>query len=133
MPKPSSQHVEDFLKQLDHPLKPEIEEVRKIILNTDEGLSEHIKWNAPSFLSHNDDRVTFNLHGKGFFRLVLHRGAKPKDSTDLRLYFEQEQGQELLEWSAPDRATIRFTDMEDVESKRDVLQAIIRKWLEVSG
>ncbi|MEC0175311.1 DUF1801 domain-containing protein [Paenibacillus favisporus] len=131
MPKPSSQYVEDFLNQLDHPLKPEMEEVRKIILNTDKGLSEHIKWNAPSFLFQNDDRVTFNLHGKGLFRLVLHRGAKSKDPVDLRPFFEQAQG--LLEWSAPDRATIRFTGMDDVESKRDVLQAVIRKWLEVSG
>ncbi|MBB3129672.1 hypothetical protein FHS19_004347 [Paenibacillus rhizosphaerae] len=131
MPKPSSQHVEDFLTQLDHPLKLEIEEVRKIILNTDEGLSEHIKWNAPSFLFQNDDRLTFNLHGKGFFRLVLHCGAKSKDPVDLRPHFEH--AKELLEWSAPDRATIRFTGMEDVESKREVLQAVIRRWLDVSG
>ena len=41
--------VVEFLNNLEHPLKNEIEEVRKIILSVDEQITEHIKWNAPSF------------------------------------------------------------------------------------
>lgn len=70
------QQVVEFFNNLEHPLKKEIEEVRKIILSTNESITEHIKWNAPSFCFNNEDRVTFNLQGKGFFRLVFHCGAK---------------------------------------------------------
>lgn len=38
-----------FLKELEHPLKDEIEEVRKIILSAADDITEQIKWNAPSF------------------------------------------------------------------------------------
>lgn len=42
-----------FMAQLEHPLKREIEEVRMIILSTDDGVTEHIKWKAPSFFCNN--------------------------------------------------------------------------------
>lgn len=66
------EQVIEFLNNVEHPLKKEMEEVRKIILSTNEHITEHIKWNAPSFSFNNEDRVTFNLQGKGFFRLVFH-------------------------------------------------------------
>ncbi|MBA9086161.1 uncharacterized protein YdhG (YjbR/CyaY superfamily) [Fontibacillus solani] len=72
------QQVVDYLNHLDHPLKKEIEEARRIILGVNEQISEHIKWNAPSFCFNGDDRVTFNLQGKGFFRIVFHCGDKKR-------------------------------------------------------
>ncbi|MDF2961640.1 MAG: hypothetical protein K0S39_3375, partial [Paenibacillus sp.] len=39
MAKSSSLQVEEFLLKLEHPLKKEIEEVRKIILSIDNGLT----------------------------------------------------------------------------------------------
>jgi hypothetical protein len=94
------------------------------------GLSEHVKWNAPSFCFHNEDRVTFNLHGNGFFRLVLHRGAKIKESVNLKRYFDDVQG--FMEWVAADRATIKFTDIKDVESKSELLKEVVRWWVDVT-
>ena len=122
--------VEEYLNNLEHPLKREIEEVRSIILGIDRDLSEHVKWNAPSFCFHNDDRITFNLYGKGFFRLVLHRGAKVKESINLKPYFEDVQG--IMEWKTNDRATIKFTDIEDVEAKRELLKEVVRRWVDVT-
>ncbi|MFM1651031.1 DUF1801 domain-containing protein [Brevibacillus sp. B_LB10_24] len=122
--------VEEYLQNLEHPLKREIEEVRSIVLSIDRELSEHVKWNAPSFCFHNDDRITFNLHGNGFFRLVLHRGAKAKESINLKPYFEDVQG--LMEWVANDRATIKFTDRKDVEVKRELLKEVVRRWVDVT-
>lgn len=131
MAKPSDrQQVEEYLKKLEHPLKREIEEVRRIILSIDNEHSEHVKWNAPSFRFHNDDRVTFNFHGNGYFRLVLHRGTKVKESMDLRPLFENVQG--LMEWVADDRAVIKFTDMKDVEAKRELLKEVVKRWVEVT-
>ncbi|WP_255570460.1 DUF1801 domain-containing protein [Cohnella sp. CFH 77786] len=124
------QQVEQFLEKLEHPLKREIEEVRRIVFGIDSELSEHVKWNAPSFLFRNDDRVTFNLHGNGFFRLVLHRGAKAKESVNLNPNFEDVQG--FMEWVANDRATIKFTGIKDVEAKRELLKEVVKRWVDVT-
>lgn len=124
------QQVEEYLQKLEHPLKREIEEVRRIVLSMEKELSEHVKWNAPSFCIHNDDRITFNFHGNGFFRLVLHRGAKAKESVNLKPYFEDAQG--LMEWAANDRATIKFTDIRDVEAKSELLKEVLKRWLNVT-
>lgn len=123
------QQVEEYLQNLEHPLKREIEEVRSIVLGIDRVLSEHVKWNAPSFCIHNDDRITFNLHGNRFFRLVLHRGAKVIESKNLKPYFEDVKG--LMDWVTNDRAIIKFTDIKDVEAKRELLKEVVRRWVDV--
>jgi hypothetical protein len=126
--KTGPEQVAAFLENLEHPLKPEIEEVRKIILNTNSRLTEHIKWNAPSFCLQGDDRITFNLHGKDFFRLIFHCGVK---KTGIKEQLFQDESC-LLTWVAPDRATAAFKDMADVKSKKGKLQAIVQKWLKVT-
>jgi hypothetical protein len=123
--------VADFMKNLKHPLKKEIEEVRKIILTSDKNLTEEIKWNAPSFGYKGDDRITFNLHGKDFFRLIFHCGAKVKNNKSKERLFEDTTG--LLDWAANDRAIAKFTDMKDVKSKKEALVTTIHTWLKVTS
>ncbi|WP_169085010.1 DUF1801 domain-containing protein [Paenibacillus sp. PL91] len=125
------QQVVAFLNKLEHPLKPEIEEVRNIILSANTALNEHIKWNAPSFQFQHEDRFTFNLQGKGFFRIIFHSGAKVKDNAVKRQSFND--ATELLEWVADDRAFVKFTDMEDVQAKKDKLVEVISRWLDHSS
>jgi hypothetical protein len=85
--------VVDYMNNLEHPLKKEIEEVRKIILSANNQFTEHIKWNAPSFCINNEDRVTFNLQGKGYFRLIFLRGSKvKKDNIGKDLCLKTPQG-----------------------------------------
>ncbi|MBW8350060.1 DUF1801 domain-containing protein [Bacillus sp. IITD106] len=125
------QQVADFLLNLEHPLKKEIEEVRKIILSANEQITEHIKWNAPSFQYKNEDRVTFNLHGKGFFRLIFHFGAKVQENNVKESLLDDAKG--ILEWVSHDRAIVKFTDMNDVKEKEDKLVEVINKWLELTS
>lgn len=124
-----SEQVSEFINNLEHPLKEEIVMVRNIILSTDKKITEHIKWNAPSFCYEGEDRMTFNLHGKGFFRLVFHCGAKAKDRNTNEPLIVDTSG--LLEWKAVDRAMMKFTDKKDVNAKEEKLKEIITKWLEV--
>ena len=119
--------VAAFLTNLIHPLKKEIEVVRKLILASDKNITEHIKWNAPSFCYKGDDRITFNLHGKDFFRLIFHCGAKVKDNKQKSRLFEDPTA--LLDWITNDRAIVKFTDMEDVKLKKTALITIIHTWL----
>ena len=131
MKKSGHEQVVEFLNHLEHPLKKEIEEVRDIILGANECIKEQIKWNAPSFCFNNEDRVTFNLQGKGFFRLIFHCGPKKSEHEGNGALFEDNTG--LLEWVAADRAIIKFTDRSDVEANREKLAAVVTKWIEVTS
>jgi hypothetical protein len=131
MKRSGHEQVVEFMDSLQHPLKKEIEEVRTIILNADNRFTEHIKWNAPSFCLQDEDRVTFNLQGKGFFRLVFHCGAKAKDQAGEGPLFEDPTG--LLEWVSGDRAIVKFTDMNDVQAKKEKLEATITKWMDATS
>jgi len=113
-----------YMAGLEHPMKSEIEAVRRIVLESGEGITERIKWNAPSFCSNGDDRVTMNLRGKGYFLLIFHRGAKTRRD---RFEFRDETG--LLEWAAADRATLKIAGMEDVENKRELLARAVSEWM----
>lgn len=124
------QQVLAFLDQLEHPQKAEIEEVRRIILGAEEGIEEQIKWKAPSFCYNGDDRITFNLHGKGYFLLIFHCGAKSKGAGKTPLL---DDATGLLEWVAGDRATVKFTSMEDVLAKKQRLTDAVREWIKVTA
>lgn len=120
-----------FMNDLEHPLKREIEAVRNVILNADPWLTEHIKWNAPSFCIRNEDRITFHLQGKGFFRLIFHCGAKVRENAGAGRIITDTTG--LLEWAANDRAIVKFYDMDDVEAKKEKLVDVIKKWIEANS
>ncbi len=71
----TSHTVDAFLARLDHPLKPEIEAVRAIILGADPRITESIKWNAPSFAL-TEHFATFELRPVETVQVVFHTGAK---------------------------------------------------------
>ena len=117
--------VDKFMGKLEHPLKAEIEDVRAVILGADENISEHIKWNAPSFCYAGEDRVTFNLHSSKQIQLIFHRGAKGREDQDFT--FEDSTG--LLKWVAADRASLILLDKQDVEAKKPALQELVVQWM----
>ncbi len=125
------EQVSAFFDQLDTPLKPTLELIRKIILGIDESITEHIKWNAPSYCHSGDDRVTFNLHKDSLILLIFHRGAKPKTPKSSRRLIDDKSG--LLEWPANDRAVLKLTGLDDVMAKKAILESIVCKWIEAAA
>ena len=117
--------VIDFLDKLKHPLKPEIEAVRQIILGVSPSIREGIKWNSPSFRA-TDYFATLNLR-QGRLWLILHTGAKVKPTAQTALPIPDPT--HLLEWLAKDRAVVKFTDAADAQAKRAALEAIVREWV----
>ena len=57
-----SQGVDRFMEGLNHPLKEGVELLRAAILDSNERITEHINWKAPSFCYGGGDRVTFRLY-----------------------------------------------------------------------
>src|SRR5687768_4837627 len=93
-----SQSVSDFMARLEYPLKPAVEALRQLILHAHPDLTEQIKWNAPSFSYLEQDRITLNLQGKGFLRVIFHCGAKASGKAGQGRLIEDASG--LLEWPA---------------------------------
>ncbi len=124
----SSDAVLEYITALDHPLKAELEAVRKIILGVNKEIVEGIKWNAPSFY-YKDWFATTGLRSKDFVHLVFHTGAKVKASATAGVKIDDPSG--LLEWHAKDRCSAKFYDMKDVKAKKAALQEIVRQWLKL--
>jgi len=120
--------VTTFLKTLKHPLKEEIEEVRKIIINSHQEVKENIKWNGPNFHFRGEDRITMRIQPPPHLQLIFHRGAKASAKLKQRLI---DDASELLDWKADDRAVITFKSMEEIETNKKQLNEIISKWLAV--
>jgi hypothetical protein len=121
-----SPEVDRFMEGLNHPLKDGIERLRAAILDSNDRITEHIKWKAPSFCYAGEDRVTFRLYPEDRVQLIFHRGAKVKsDAADFA--FDDHTG--LLRWIANDRAVVALRDAEDAEAKRSALVEVVNRWV----
>ncbi len=118
--------VDAFLAALEHPHKPEILALRRIILDVDPGIREGIKWNAPSF-STSEHFATFHLRAKDGVQIILHLGAKVRASATTGVVIADPSA--LLEWLARDRAAVKFRDLRDIEARGAAFAAVLRQWI----
>jgi hypothetical protein len=102
------------------------ERLRAAILDSNDQITEHIKWKAPSFRYADEDRVTFRLYPEDRVQLIFHRGAKVRsDAADFA--FDDHTG--LLRWVANDRAVVALRDAEDVDAKLSALVEVVNRWV----
>ena len=122
-----TREVKEFIAGLPRPLQDEVTMLRSIILQADENLTEHIKWNAPSFCINGDDRITFNLNGRGFLRLIFHLGAKKRSEKLEKPLINDPYN--LLQWAANDRAILKLTGQDDIKQKEENIRELVQRWL----
>ena len=125
-----AEQVTDHISKLDPAIKDQVQSIREIILSVDKEIGERIKWNNPSFYytgemqpfdpkKYKREIAVFNLF-KGRIMLVLPSGAKVNDQSG------------LLEGDYKDgRRIIVFTDLKDVQSKKERLKSVIIQWLKL--
>lgn len=118
-----SQEVERFMGELDHPLKEGVERLRAAILDSNDGITEHVKWNAPSFRYAGEDRVTFRPYPANRAQLVFHRGSKVKPGAG-NFAFDDDTG--LLRWVATDRAVVALPA---AEARPQDLVNVVNRWV----
>jgi uncharacterized protein YdhG (YjbR/CyaY superfamily) len=106
--------VDEFLENLSHPLKAEVEAVRSIIKGVNKDINEEIKWKAPSFNFRGEYLVTFNLRDEKRIHLVFHNPQIFKVKS------------KLLEGDYKDRRMAYFADMQDVVAKKSVLEKALK-------
>lgn len=89
-----SSGVDDFMQNLNHPLKSLIQNLRKIIRVSHSEIEEEIKWNAPAFyytgkIQNTDPKVyqkyiaVFNFQKKDQIRIIFISGGLIQDTTGL--------------------------------------------------
>jgi hypothetical protein len=128
-PSNQSDTVDQFMLALDHPLKAETDALRVAILVSNARITEHIKWNAPSFCDNGEDRVTFRLPPKGGMQLIFHRGAKVKELGDFA--FEDSTG--LMKWATADRAVVTLQDGGDIAANTAAIVTVVNQWMDAAG
>jgi hypothetical protein len=122
--------VAEFMDDLDESKRAQVEMLQSIIKQAGPGLEEHIKWNSPSYVLDDEDRVTFNLQNKeGVVKLVLHMGATRAEDKKGAPVMTDDSG--LISWQSDIRGVLSFTDLDDVMAKRDQVSDIITRWLAI--
>lgn len=120
--------VPEFLADLDDDVKAQVEVLRDVIKRVHPGLSEHIKWNAPSYVLDGEDRITLNLHNKdGLVKLILHMGATRKEDKKGAPVLADASG--LVAWQSDIRGILTFADLDDVRAKQTAVADIVARWL----
>ena len=110
----STEQVNEFMKELDHPLKTEVQMIREIIKNVNKEITEQIKWKAPSFSYKGAYLVTFNLRDQQKIHLVFHN----PQIANVR--------SKLLEGDYEDRRMAYFADENDVKAKKTAFEKALR-------
>ncbi|MEK6152814.1 DUF1801 domain-containing protein [Flavobacteriaceae bacterium 3-367] len=110
--------VDNFLKEKKHPLTLEIQEVRRIILESDHRIEETIKWKTPTFM-YKGNIASFFFNAKKFVSLMFHKGALIPDVSG------------LLEGDGKESRVARFYGLEDIVKKKGALQDIIKEWIKI--
>jgi hypothetical protein len=122
----TTQAVDAFMQGLDHPFKNEIETIRRTILAADPAIAEGIKWHVPSFRT-TEYFATLNLRAKAGIGVILHLGAKVRDTATTGLPIHDPE--QLLTWLAKDRASVTFAGAADIDAKQPAFTALLQQWI----
>lgn len=123
--------VTNFLNELNHPFRKEIEQLRNCILTANNELTENIKWNGPNYCFGKDDRITMRIQPitTKQIQVIFHCGAKVQEQPKEKLI---QNNYDFLTWKTNDRAVATFKTMQDIENGETDLTKIINEWIEVT-
>ena len=102
-----------------------VEAVRALVLGARPGVTEHIKWNSPSFVVDGVDRATVAIDRRGALRLVLHQGAaKAERAGEATAFAGDPSG--ILTWHSDIRASLLVGGASDVADRHAEIAAVVR-------
>jgi hypothetical protein len=126
LPPPAGNEVDAFLEALDHPLRDDLVRVRRWVLEATSGVSEGVKWNAPSFRVGADYFATFHLRSTTEVQLVFHTGAKKKAQP--RAVVLSAPAARLVEWLTEDRALVALAPSR-LSNLKAPFTTLVREWV----
>lgn len=124
-----SKEVSNFLDEMNHPLRSEIDALRLVILDADNNLIENIKWNGPNYSFDHHDRITMRVHPPKQIQLIFHRGAKVQAQPPHKLIHDPSG---ILNWKENDRAVATFKNIGDITNFKSALSKIVADWIQAT-
>lgn len=127
-PTPAEQ-VNSYIAKMEVETAQTMQAIREAILETDNEIGEHIKWNSPAFYytgemkefdakEYKRDLVVYNLRKNGDVMLVFPTGSTINDING------------ILEGNYTDgRRMVTIKNKADLEAKKQALQTVIKQWL----
>ncbi|MDF2192686.1 DUF1801 domain-containing protein [Paraflavitalea sp. CAU 1676] len=110
--------IDQFVEDLKHPLKSEMQAVIKIIRQAGPDLEEDIKWGGPSF-DYKEPMATFNPRVKEYVAVIFHRGEILEDKSG------------VLEPGPKGKAYAKFYSMGDVTKHKGNLAKVVKQWIKL--
>ena len=115
------------MDDLDKSKRTEVQMLRRLITDTHPELTEHIKWNSPSYLYEGEDRITFNVRDKSPLMIILHMGATRTEDRTAAPIVNDTSG--IVEWKSDTRGVVSFAGLDDIENKRKLFTEVLGRWL----
>jgi hypothetical protein len=112
--------VDAWFDRYDNPQKDLVQAVRDVVLDTDDRVTEAIKWQAPTFM-HAGNIASFYPKSRQHVTLMFHTGASLPDPAG------------LLEGSGDTSRVAKFVDADDLAAKADALRGLVRAWIGLKG
>jgi len=119
--------VDEFLNDLTDDRRQQVEALRSIIKAVNPELTEHIKWNSPSYVLDGEDRITFNMHYPDQTMLLVHMGATRKETKKADPIMKDETG--LIKWNSDIRGTLAFRSLGDIAQSEANITKLLSAWL----
>jgi hypothetical protein len=102
--------VDDALDARAHPMREQIDLLRRTSLSIDPAITEEWKWNAPSFRIGDDYLYTFMLRPDDHLHLVVHHPAAPEVSSEL-LEGDYADGRRMVYLRSADEVTAKLPEL----------------------
>lgn len=122
--------VEEYLDGLSKLQREQVLLLRSIILKAEPTLSEHIKWNSPSYVFNGEDRITFNVRLNKPVMIVLHMGATTKEDKKAHPIIADPTN--LITWNSNIRGALAFETTAVITENQNQFMQLIKNWLKVS-
>jgi len=119
--------VDEFLNDLNEDRRQQVEALRTIIKTVNSDLTEHIKWNSPSYILDGEDRITFNMHYPNQTMVLLHMGATRKENKKADPIMNDTTG--LIKWNSDIRGTLAFSSLDDIANSQADITKVLSAWL----
>ena len=119
--------VDAFLADLTDDRKQQVQALRTLILTEHPQLSEHIKWNSPSYVLDGEDRITFNMHYPAQTMILIHMGATRTENKKADPIMKDETG--LVKWNSDIRGTMSFRSLDDIFNAKADISKVLNAWL----
>lgn len=108
--------VDAWMARYDNPMRDVVERVRAIMLQSDDRLTEIIKWKTPTFV-YKGYLASFYPKSLNHATLMFHTGTKIPGAFP------------HLESAGPEARAMRVVSIAEAEERRDELTAIVRAWI----